>query len=203
MPHIMFVVADGAHDVHGDQAAPAGRACAPARSRGERLQVGGVDACPGVGFRARFAVSAIRSGWCRRRSTEEIVPTAPRPATAPARPPGGNADAHAALHDGKQRLARELPWAQARVAAQCVQPRGYSRGVIPTRDYPNVLQKMPWPGATAGGYRSRRVPSLLCIKKDRLCRASGRTRSAVSSAGYGRLAPARATVPAANPRPPA
>jgi hypothetical protein len=47
-----------------------------------RARLGGllVAAEPG----ARSPVLAIRSGWCLRRSTEEIVPSAPRAATLPA-----------------------------------------------------------------------------------------------------------------------
>jgi hypothetical protein len=49
-------------------------------------------------------VSAIRSWWCLRKSTLAMVPTAFRRATC-GEAMAGDADAHAALHDGNQASA--------------------------------------------------------------------------------------------------
>ena len=80
------VVAHRAHHVDGQQAAPAGQL-----ARGADLAL----AAP-PGWRRRWpawraarpaagrCVRAIRSGWWRRRSTDEIVPTPPSAATLPA-----------------------------------------------------------------------------------------------------------------------
>ena len=80
LAHVVRVLRHRAHDVDRDHAAPARRSRARRGSRG-RARVG----WPARSSRGRASgrVARIRSGWWRRRSTLEMVPTRPARDAAP------------------------------------------------------------------------------------------------------------------------
>ena len=94
MPHSSARVTDGPYSLTARMTLMASRPCPPASWRAARISrssasrlaslmaslAASVAAAPGCNSRVR----SIKSGWWRRRSTDEIVPTAPSAATLPA-----------------------------------------------------------------------------------------------------------------------